>query len=1252
MFESGAPLLQGRYTLTRELQPGAYPKVWLAEDADNNPVMVKAWVYEPGGPNAEVERVLWDQELRTVYRLTSLPGAEATLVTLRDAGIDYQHGHYLMVLSAKGLTQLYACLTPERRRKTPWLQTKTQIAARAELWRALRQLADGLLVIHRQQMLHRNLSSHAVFLDADEGPASFRLGGFEWALRLGADFRGGGASVVPPELQRGASHYSVATDWFSFGVLATELLVGLPPREQGSSDRDFLKRMVARLREEAWLYDRERDLLERLLGAEPQTRLGRGEDVLREIVLTIDRLEEPASAATSQVLGLVVNLGRSQSMTEKLLEKTRQLDEKGELKILFDADATDAQRAWIEADLESARVTRAPSSDEAYILFGTNLCYRIRPHRPDEDAQPSWDLAFCPDTTVLTRPPETETVPISIPIRVYTPRILRRDDVVVTKQTQSWKRHLPSPPKVTDLQQEWRRFLDFLRLTNQFEVLFRAAEIFPYRVVSETQEKDARLSWCVVELTERARELLPFVRRVRQAEGLDEEGVRYLDDQRRERQRTDAPFRVYLGPEEYLITRRLDPAACWDVVDPGLADGAGRRLLDAEPPAATGAARVLLRRETLPRQEPPPQDGFLRIDDHSAQTLLINRRQMAISRMEQHGYLLRALLEPDYVRIDLGDKLPLIIDREKIDQAKAEAMQNIWRTRPIFALQGPPGTGKTTMVANLLGQIFSDNPVAQVLVTAQAHSAVDVLREKVRDVFNDSPSIQNLAEEERPLAIRIGARGAPDGAARRRQRADSREEVAESLLRIAQDRLAAEQTLTPLQTDWLRAVREMVAALANRSLAAGAGDFAELVSRAASITYSTATAGELAAMAARGDRTFDWCIVEEAGKAHGFELVLPMQMGHRWLLIGDQRQLEPYRYDDFKDGIEKYLARAVAELRNLPAWGGNLVDRDFVTRWEQDYVRTGKDAALRDTCKHWLLTFDTIYRRLEALSRAGTEREAKKRAPMAQMLYQQHRMHPSIAALISRAYYDRPIESMTIELDGRPKARVVHPFGLPTGVAERAIVWLDVPRLPMNGAASHPGAMREGYQFAAAEAEAVARFLRELRVDDTADAVPLRLAVLTPYRRQVFDHLVPKLREFYSGAAPEWLDVGEVDGPQRLPRVAHTVDSFQGNQADVIVVSLVRNNHERYPDQSLGFLKKRSRMNVLLSRAERLLVLVGNWQFFVAQADAVGSPASSDPDVRLQTLRDEPLGHWKIIIEYLEDCFSNGTAVRIPAPRS
>src|SRR5262249_61078698 len=98
-----------------------------------------------------------------------------------------------------------------------------------------------------------------------------------------------------------------------------------------------------------------------------------------------------------------------------------------------------------------------------------------------------------------------------------------------------------------------------------------------------------------------------------------------------------------------------------------------------------------------------------------------------------------------------------------------------------------------------------------------------------------------------------------------------------------------------------------------------------------SLTYCTTTAGDLEELAA-GAQSFDWSIVEEAGKVHGFELALPLQAGHRWLLIGDPKQLPPYRDEDYQESID-HLDEAGEWLERLPSKFCHLLHPVWVGAW-------------------------------------------------------------------------------------------------------------------------------------------------------------------------------------------------------------------------------------------------------------------------------------------------------------------------------
>ena len=87
----------------------------------------------------------------------------------------------------------------------------------------------------------------------------------------------------------------------------------------------------------------------------------------------------------------------------------------------------------------------------------------------------------------------------------------------------------------------------------------------------------------------------------------------------------------------------------------------------------------------------------------------------------------------------------------------------------------------------------------------------------------------------------------------------------------------------------------------------------------------------------------------------------------------------------------------------------------------------------------------------------------------------------------------------------------------------------------------------------------------------------LDVGIISPYRAQV-DHLrrLLKKREFFK--------------PYRHLITVNTVDGFQGQERDIIVISLVRANDEG----QIGFLRDLRRMNVAITRARMKVIIVGN----------------------------------------------------------
>jgi superfamily I DNA and/or RNA helicase len=185
------------------------------------------------------------------------------------------------------------------------------------------------------------------------------------------------------------------------------------------------------------------------------------------------------------------------------------------------------------------------------------------------------------------------------------------------------------------------------------------------------------------------------------------------------------------------------------------------------------------------------------------------------------------------------------------------------------------------------------------------------------------------------------------------------------------------------------------------------------------------------------------------------------------------------------------------------------------------------------------------------------------------MLNIQYRMHPAISAFPSRKFYNGLIAngSNTKEvrssrwLDGRP-----YTFMQVNGTEER----------PPN---------RKGGLRNPQEAEVVVDLVQQLvglrgQRDDNWNSSD-RIRIITFYQDQV--SLIKK----------KLIETG-LNGV-----LVATVDSSQGCEADVVILSFVRSNGE-----SAGFLRDDRRMNVAITRARHQLVCVGNMHYMSCLMDA------------------------------------------------
>jgi superfamily I DNA and/or RNA helicase len=224
---------------------------------------------------------------------------------------------------------------------------------------------------------------------------------------------------------------------------------------------------------------------------------------------------------------------------------------------------------------------------------------------------------------------------------------------------------------------------------------------------------------------------------------------------------------------------------------------------------------------------------------------------------------------------------------------------------------------------------------------------------------------------------------------------------------------------------------------------------------------------------------------------------------------------------------------------------------------------------------------------------AELKRLAQRRGgrPIARRLTEQYRMHPAIARIVSHCFYDD--ELITNRQKEKKFLSTPPPFlsTNATRLSERPIVFIDMPYCREEAPGGRAGDRPPPWSNPE-EVDAAMTALQLLRLRDASD--PTSLAILSPYRQQV-TALRRKLERQMDGSLAHIRSfTPAVDGND----FCGTVDSFQGGEADLVLISLVRNNTHSTPSKALGFLRDNRRMNVLLSRAKWRLILIGSLSFY------------------------------------------------------
>lgn len=302
------------------------------------------------------------------------------------------------------------------------------------------------------------------------------------------------------------------------------------------------------------------------------------------------------------------------------------------------------------------------------------------------------------------------------------------------------------------------------------------------------------------------------------------------------------------------------------------------------------------------------------------------------------------------------------------------------------------------------------------------------------------------------------------------------------------------------------------------------------------------------------------------------------------------------------------LAKRISVLRHIDAKvviceeAGEVLEAHMLTALipsVEHLIQIGDHQQLRPQINNYNLSLESQQGSLYQLDRSQFERlsiaePGKAPFPIAQ-LNVQRRMRPEISVLIQRTLYKRLLDHDDTK-------------NLPDVVGMRNnVFWYDHTH-PEDSSSADENQRSKSNVWEVDMTHALVRHIVRQGAYNSKD-----IAVLTPYvgqlqklrtaMRKDFEIVLSErdqetlVKDGFIGEDPlAQLESNMAAGytvqkkaMSELLRIA-TVDNFQGEEAKVIVISLVRSNSEK----KVGFLKTTNRINVLLSRAQHGMYLIGN----------------------------------------------------------
>ncbi|EPG36841.1 hypothetical protein F907_02538 [Acinetobacter colistiniresistens] len=536
----------------------------------------------------------------------------------------------------------------------------------------------------------------------------------------------------------------------------------------------------------------------------------------------------------------------------------------------------------------------------------------------------------------------------------------------------------------------------------------------------------------------------------------------------------------------------------------------------------------------------------------------------------------------------------------EMNPQQVEAFKYLLSCDPICVLQGPPGTGKTSFISKFIHYLFVKENVRNILLVGQSHTAVDNVAIKARELCNSKKydlQIVRIGHESmidtelmhtHPTALQRQILHKFHREYEQRVRALSRHlllpielideltnlhrslaplinslKLYESLLEqekehhLKNEKIDEYEVSIKTKKEYLNSI---VMSRFNKDLNLDfSTDLWEQIANHTSELYSINNPAALKRLKGLLFLSEEWMGVLRTGEANYDKFLVKSKQLVCGTLVGigkKQIEIENVEFDwviidEAGRAQASELLIAMQSARRVLLVGDH---KQLPPLYEKEQLR---------------LAAKKINSNIDIFTESDFERAFKVTEGIT--LNTQYRMIKPIGDIVSHCFYNGQLKT------GRDDSEEW--FNLLKSPLNKAVTWID--------SASDFGELNDGSgkYYNINELNCICTLLKGLCEDNTIQELKklvnneqaFPIGIITMYRTQK-----EKIENEISKA--EWArpirDLIKID----------TVDSYQGQQNSIIILSLVRDNIQL----SQGFLKDNSRINVAISRAQERLVIVGS----------------------------------------------------------